>query len=103
MDKCQVRPEMAEHGIYVEPDNLSSNLCKEIMKRFDNDPGRYPGITGGGYNPEIKRTMDLVLSRHSHWADVDRILYEHLSDALRRYLNCLQVLNKGTSTCTIAI
>ena len=33
---------------------------------------RYPGVTGGGYNPDIKQSEDLQISNLEEWKEEDR-------------------------------
>jgi Rps23 Pro-64 3,4-dihydroxylase Tpa1-like proline 4-hydroxylase len=68
------------------PESLSSDKCKEIIERFEKDDRRYKGITGN-LNPNIpvKKSLDLNISCHSDWKDIDKYLYDKLSEGLNKY------------------
>ena len=59
--------------------NLDSNLCKEIIEKYEADKRKYPGTTGGGYIPEMKTSSDLMISRFSDWESIE----DKLDDMLR--------------------
>ena len=70
--------------------NISSSLCKEIIERFENDPHKMPGRTGGGYNPEMKSSTDLYISRFPEWEDINKLLSDKIQENLVKYQSFLQ-------------
>ncbi len=72
--------------IYEIPNNLSDEKCEEIIKRFDADDKKEPGITGnpGGMN-SVKRSMDLAISPHEDWGDIDKYLHTQLGEGIKKY------------------
>jgi Rps23 Pro-64 3,4-dihydroxylase Tpa1-like proline 4-hydroxylase len=68
------------------PNNLSSNVCKELIKRFEEDPDKFPGLVASGKaEPKIKRSVDLRLSGNKRFDDLDKVLYERLKVGLSEY------------------
>jgi|TARA_B110000902_G_scaffold220802_1_gene255976 hypothetical protein len=75
--------------VYEIPNNLSDEMCKDIIKRFDADDRKAPGITGGvdasGINP-VKRSMDLHVSGLEDWTDIDKYLHTQLGEGIKKYM-----------------
>lgn len=68
------------------PDNLSSDVCKELIKRYEADPDKYPGLVASGrVEPRIKRSVDLRLTSNKRFKDLDEVLYERLKVGLVKY------------------
>ena len=67
-------------------DNLSSDVCKELIKRYEADPDKYPGLVASGrVEPRIKRSVDLRLTSNKRFKDLDEVLYERLKVGLVKY------------------
>lgn len=73
--------------IKVFPDNLSKEVCDDIIARFIKDTRAYPGITQAGFKPLIKNSLDLNISVLDDWKDIDGILFKALHKALEDYNN----------------
>lgn len=71
--------------VYEIHDNLSPELCQQIIQRFENDPRAGPGQTGGGYKPDMKSSIDLCISRFQEWEDICAILTEKLRENTKKY------------------
>lgn len=67
------------------PNNLTSEFCKEIIQRFENDARKHPGKTVGGFHPDMKNSMDLAISNFEEWNDVTDKLDEILARAVKEY------------------
>jgi hypothetical protein len=68
------------------PNNLSSDVCKELIKRFEADPEKYPGLVASGRaEPAIKRSVDLRITDKTRFKDLDEVLYERLKVGLVKY------------------
>jgi len=73
-----------EYIVEIE-DNLSDEICDEMIKRFKSDKRVYNGITGGGYAPKIKKSIDLTISTYKDWSDIDNYLSKKLSEGVKIY------------------
>lgn len=60
--------------------NLSSDVCKEIIDKFEKDGRKRPGFTAGGLMKDIKNSIDLPIHRLEDW---DKIC-EFLDDILKK-------------------
>ena len=68
------------------PNQLPSDLCKDLIKRFEVDPDKYPGKVAAGRNdPRVKRSVDLTLSDNKRFKDLDTKLYARLKEGLLLY------------------
>jgi hypothetical protein len=67
--------------------NLSPEMCNEIIEKFEKDKTKAPGITWAGLSTENKISTDLHInpSKNSDWCNVDQYLYERLSEGLIKY------------------
>lgn len=84
------------------PDNLSSDVCKELIKRYEADPAKYPGlIATGKAEPRIKRSVDLRITDNKRFADLDKVLYERLKVGLIEYQNHVKSTLKHVDTIDI--
>ena len=74
--------------IWQVPNSLTDEFCDDLIKKFEEDPGHdmYKGVTGEGYNPNIKETLDLVISANSiHWKEEDSIICKKLTKSSNEY------------------
>ena len=77
--------------IVTYDDVLDADTCEEILERFDSCSDRhFKGISGAGYNPDIKRSTDFQISYESDWKDIDTVFYKALKEPTTSYLNRLQ-------------
>lgn len=67
--------------------SLSSDLCQRIIKKFDEDDRKKNGVTGGGYTPSIKQSIDLHISFFDDWDEIDNELYQALARDTTKYMN----------------
>lgn len=77
--------------IYTIENNLSSNVCEEIIRRFENDDRKHPGLTVGGIN-KAKKSTDLSISDLDEWSDIDKILYDSLSIGKDEYFEYIKYM-----------
>ena len=78
--------------IYVESyqNNLTKDFCDHVIKKFEKDSGKVPGISGAGLNIKIKDSTDLGITRGRkkyNWDEEDNIFYEALKSPLRNYID----------------
>lgn len=76
--------------IKVYERNLDEELCHSIIERFELDDRKTPGVTGGGLLPEVKDSMDLMITNRSEWADIDSALHEALNKPAQDMFAMLQ-------------
>lgn len=80
-----------EYENVLEPD-----LCKEIIKMFNESETKYKGVTGGGLNENVKKTFDMHISntlrdtriseeQRKQWQICDDKLYHALTTHLHKY------------------
>ena len=79
---------MAFTDLIIEvPEVISKELCTEIIDRFEADNSKTAGITGGiGYNEQVKRSTDLMITDLPDWTDIDQKFYDALSPHFQDYL-----------------
>ena len=63
---------------------LPGSLCREIIKRFEMDNRKYPGVTGSGVM-DIKKSTDLVISGLVEWDDIHKELGMSLNYNYSKY------------------
>ena len=71
--------------IFVVPESLPGELCREMVRRFEAcGPEQYAGRVGhhAALDPSVKRSTDLVMSGKAHWKDLDGALFRSLVAAL---------------------
>ena len=75
--------------IEVIDEALSPELCKEIMQAFEACAHKSPGKTGGGVDPERKKSVDVSFSQLPEFAPlfqkVMQITGEHLLKYIEKY------------------
>lgn len=63
---------------------ISKELCKEIITRFENEPGIHPGRTLSGLKEDVKKSVDFYLT--NSWKDIDNELFESSKKHVGLYL-----------------
>lgn len=72
--------------------SIPPELCKSIIKRFEEDDRRIKGVVGDGYHPETKQSTDLHITDLDGWDDIDSELYEILTSDLQKYMDYINPL-----------
>ena len=72
--------------VFEKRNNLPPELCAQIIQRFEIDDRKHPGSTAGGFNTEMKNSLDLMISNLTEWEDIVRIL----DDKLKRNMTIYQ-------------
>lgn len=79
--------------IYEVENNLSKELCDEMIRRYKNDNLKKDGVLGYGDNNTVDKTVRsstiVVLRENSEWSDIDKILYQKLQEGLKKYIKYL--------------
>lgn len=71
--------------IWVKSGVLSAKFCKQIIQKFDADSRSIPGQTSNGYNPDVKRSLDLQISTLDDWKQEDAVFFEMLGKHIPNY------------------
>ena len=68
------------------PNNLSDEMCEQMIKRFEEDHRKRRGTTADA-NPEtlVKKSMDLQLTGLECWKDIDEYLHKQLNEGVNKY------------------
>ena len=82
--------------IYEVKNNLSKELCEEIIRRFEKDPRKHPGRMMSGVNENIKKTTDFHLfhATDNSWKDIDGILFKKLLEGKEEYIKYINDYHK---------
>jgi hypothetical protein len=80
-----IHKDIEDPFIHIEENNLSKELCDQIIERFKNDIRKRPGLTMGGMSNK-KVTHDLVITLLDDWKDIDQILFTNLHQVISNYL-----------------
>lgn len=67
------------------PNNLSPEVCEDIIKRFEKDDRKIRGVTGDPDNTTVKLSTDLNISGLDEWKDIDTYLHNKLREGLEDY------------------
>jgi hypothetical protein len=84
--------------IWEKKNALDSEFCKKVIYKFERDLRKSSGVTIGGYNNEVKKSIDLGISFLPDWKNEDNVFCKSLSDAIDEYK---QYLKKNLSTCSL--
>ena len=89
--------------------NISPKVCQKIINLFEKQTDlSSPGHTGGGFDVEVKDSLDLNIGfaaencksekRREKWLKLDSILCDALSKAVNEYYEELSVFKKKYHT-----
>ena len=88
--------------IYVKPKTICPELCREIISMFEQQNGKYEGVTASGLQKQIKDTTDYIIPRINDcpetiqlWSKIDIFLQRELTRNTKRYV---QNINNGFKT-----
>lgn len=82
----QLREVKPDSFIFEINNALTTDLCEEIIARFEANPDQqYPGRVGQGAVEEasIKQSTDLVVSGQGNWKDIDQVFFHSTALAVR--------------------
>lgn len=85
-------PNICDPFIYVDNNALTTEICSTLIEMFEKDSQHHlNGVTGGGYNPSIKKTRDFSIhaSYSKDWEKFDTILKNSLTSSLKVYIKDL--------------
>jgi len=75
---------------------LSSQLCDEIVARFDASSDKVQGRVGGGVDKKKKHSTDLSMSNNPAWRDLNNKVMTLMFKATQEYLKEFYFLIVGT-------
>jgi len=79
-----------EKYIYINNKSLSSEVSRDLIELFENEDGKYDGITHGGLQKNIKDTKDFVIPENEpKWYKYYQLFNAELTRNLQIYLNKL--------------
>ena len=83
--------------LYINDNSLSKELCDEIIHKYENE-GEYrkKGITAGGFNPDVKNTLDFNIFKKEKWEIIHKTLYQEIARNLQKYINNNNKILNGT-------
>jgi Rps23 Pro-64 3,4-dihydroxylase Tpa1-like proline 4-hydroxylase len=74
--------------IYLKENALPKDVCKEMIRRFEDDKqAQYRGRIGQDFKEDhnIKMSTDLTISAHQHWQDISQELFRSLGLSLKEF------------------
>ena len=78
---------MNDDFIYVNKSSLSSEFCKDIIMKYEDDKEKYPGATGIGVDKNVKDTTDLFINKNNlNWKKIYTFLEKELSYNVKDYV-----------------
>jgi len=84
--------------IYIKSKALTTDVCMEIVDRFEKDDRKSEGITSNGtVDFTLKKTWDLHISLLKDWEDIDKILFKSAAENLDAYSEKINNLFNATS------
>jgi len=85
---ADVRPRASlSDYIWVKENSLTRYFCNKVIKKFDEEPGKYDGRIGDDrrIDKSIKATSDFSITGHKEWQKEDAIFYAALKEGLQDY------------------
>jgi len=74
--------------IYLKENALPKDICKEMIRRFEDDKkAQYRGRIGQDFKEDhnVKMSTDLTISAHEHWQDISQELFRSLGLSLKEF------------------
>lgn len=82
--------------IYIRHNVLDKEFCNSIIEKFNADDRKSTGLIGDGYiNEDIKKSLDLNISKYDDWSEEDKIFEKSFSDNIKLYIDYLQNFTKS--------
>ena len=79
-----------ENYIYINQHSLSSELCNDIINKFEEENNKYEGVTSSGLNKNIKDTLDFSIPKVNEckkWSKIRECLEKELDRNVKAYVN----------------
>lgn len=89
----------SKYCIDIFENSLPSNVCKDIIDRFEKDTRKVNGGVGYGdgstaVDHSLKKCTELNLSTHPEWKDIDELLFKIVGDKVLLLRDKYSGLNK---------
>jgi len=82
--------------IYIRHNVLDREFCNSIIEKFNADDRKSTGLIGDGYiNEDIKKSLDLNISKYDDWSEEDKVFEKSFSDNIKLYIDYLQNFTKS--------
>ena len=76
--------------MYINDNSLSSELCRDIIKMFEEETGKYEGVTFKGLDKNIKDTTDFIIPENNQkWNRLNNLLNREIQNNIKTYLDRL--------------
>jgi hypothetical protein len=76
--------------IYINENSLSTDLCDEIISKFEEEEEKGPGSTFGGIQPKVKDTTDYNIEENNpKWSRIREALITELINNIQIYASKL--------------
>ena len=81
--------------IYTAEKELSSDFCRNLIDKFENDNRKHPGVLGQVPRVELdsKISTDLHISQYDDWKEEDNVFFNSLTTSLPKYVEFLKKVN----------
>jgi Rps23 Pro-64 3,4-dihydroxylase Tpa1-like proline 4-hydroxylase len=83
--------------LYTNNDAICTQLCNEIIELFEEQSGKYEGVTAKGLDKNIKDSMDFIIPRKDapleiikKWERIDKFLAKELDRNVKKYIQDLK-------------
>ena len=73
--------------IWTQSNVISEDFCNHIINKFENDEDKYPGMTFGGVDLNVKKSTDLNASRNPRWRKELKYFHDILTVKFEEYGN----------------
>ena len=82
--------------IYIRHNVLDKEFCNSIIEKFNADDRKHTGLIGDGHiNEDIKKSLDLNISKYDDWSEEDKVFEKSFSDNIKLYIDYLQNFTKS--------
>ena len=78
---------MDDHFILEIENNIPEDICKQIIRRFENDPVKTQGTIGceGIIDLRRRNSKEICISSRREWNDIDKIFKDALDKGVQSY------------------
>jgi hypothetical protein len=71
---------MEDYFLYEIENNLSNELCNNIISKFDEDENKYDTLV-----ENCRKSSGLKISNNANWKTITEVLFEQLMDGFEKY------------------
>jgi hypothetical protein len=86
-----------ENYLYINNNSICKQLCNDIITLYEDQSGKYDGVTAKGLDKNIKDTTDLIIPRKDapletikKWERIDKFLSKELDRNVKKYVKNLK-------------